>query len=307
MYRSHPMGEAIHGCPRLGRVGVPDSAASWTLGFDIAPPDIADLEVSMTYFNIDYRDRIRTPFPSGYDSSGVLLDPLYAPVVAANPTPIEVATLLDRMPSVECYTEQGDYVSPCSNPPIDEITAIIDGRVTNLAAVRTSGLDLSMRYGLRSAIGTWGFALNGQYMLDSRERIVPGAPHIDGINNVWRPVDLRLRNSVSFARGGFAATAFINFTDGYPDTRPAGGLAGPLQRASVASWTTVDLTMQIDLTERLSRFGLPAATLALTATNLFDRDPPFVAHAYGINFDGVNASPLGRFIGAQLTARWGGR
>ena len=44
--------------------------------------------------------------------------------------------------------------------------------------------------------------------------------------------------------------------------------------------------------------------LTLSAFNLFDRDPPYVANQAGFFFDGVNADPRGRFISAQVVARW---
>ena len=280
----------------------PEEAATWTAGFDIAPLALPNAALSMTYFEIDYRKRIRNPFPSGYDIWGVLLEPNYAAVVTRNPDPLELGALLNRLRFVDC-TDGYDYIGAC-NPSADEISAIVDSRVRNLASVRMSGLDLLARYGMNSTIGEWVFSLNGHYVLDNREQLVPNTPHIVGINDVWRPVDLRLRNSVSFTRGALATTATVNYTDGYSDRRSV-ETAGALKRSSVASWTTVDLTVQLDLTKRLSRFGLPGATLALSAINLLDRDPPFVANRFGLTFDGVNANPLGRFVSAQLTARWG--
>ena len=38
--------------------------------------------------------------------------------------------------------------------------------------------------------------------------------------------------------------------------------------------------------------------------NLLDKDPPFIRSTEGLNFDGSNASPLGRFVAVQLTKKW---
>jgi hypothetical protein len=41
------------------------------------------------------------------------------------------------------------------------------------------------------------------------------------------------------------------------------------------------------------------------ATNVFDQDPPYVKNAnFPVNYDGANASPQGRFLFVQLTARY---
>lgn len=271
----------------------PEESTNWTLGFDLEVAALPALDLSVTYFHIDYEERIRTPTPSGYDVRGVLADSTYAGMVTRNPSPADVVSLLAGLSEVTC-------AGVC--PEADEINAIVDSRLRNLAAVRQSGLDMSLRYGLESRMGTWGIGLSGQYLLSNRERLVRGAPESNELNNVWRPVDLRLRSSISLTSGPFNAATFINYTDGYSDRRAA-GFAGPLQRSTVASWTTVDLTLQLDLGKQLDlRRG--ATTLALSAINVFDRDPPFVGSDAGLYFDGVNASPLGRFVSAQLSIQW---
>lgn len=273
----------------------PEESTNWTIGFDFAPEAVPEFNSSFTYFDIDYQERIRNPIPTGYDVFGILLDPTYSATVTRHPTTPDVLMLLAGIPSVIC-------AGAC--PAAHEITAIVDDRLRNLAAVRMSGLDFSMRYALQSSIGDWQFGLAGQYLLRNREQVVRGAEVIDQLNDVWRPVDLRLRNSISFTRGSMNAAAFVNYTDGYRDRR-TGPLPGPLQRSTVGSWTTVDLTLQIDLSESTRRWRLPATTLALSATNVFDRNPPFIGSYFGLHFDGVNANPRGRFIALQLTTQWG--
>ena len=123
------------------------------------------------------------------------------------------------------------------------------------------------------------------------------------MNDVWRPVDLRLRGGLSFTRGAFAAATFINYTDGYRDTRGTNWTGGTQRRSTVGSWTTVDLTLQYDLTDIRPESWPGEMTLTLNGLNVIDRDPPYVASFAGLFFDGVNASPLGRFISAQVTVR----
>ncbi len=43
----------------------PEESKNWTAGFDFTPEALQDLSISATYFDIDYDQRIRTPFPAG--------------------------------------------------------------------------------------------------------------------------------------------------------------------------------------------------------------------------------------------------
>lgn len=275
----------------------PEESTNYTVGFDWSPTALPGFDLSVTYFDIKYDERIRTPFAVGYNWFGVLLDPTYAAVVTRYPEEGVVTELLSGLREVTCVPP-GD---PCPAP--EEITAIVDNRLRNLASVRLSGVDFNLQYGLESRLGSWGFSLGGQYSRNNREQLVPGVPATNMMNNVWSPVDLRLRNSLSFTRGAFNVVTFVNYTDSYRDRR-AESLSGPLARPEVASLTTVDVTFHLDLSNHLARAGLSKATLALSASNLFDRDPPYVGSAYGLYFDGVNANPLGRFVSAQITAQW---
>ncbi len=274
----------------------PEESTNWTMGFDFTPAAFERLELSATYFRIDYEDRVRTPFPSNYDTYGVLNDPKYATVVNRSPDPAEVAALLARL-NPYCFTPDWDS---CTPEPAD-IRAIVDERYRNLAGVRMSGLDFSIHQAWDSSLGQWRVGLSGTRLLENVEQIVRGMPEVSQMNEVWRPVDLRLRSSVSFARGPLNAVAFVNYTDSYRDKRTH--LVGPSGR-EVASWTTVDLSVQYDVSQVLAGKGLEKASLVLTATNLLDRDPPYVVGNVGINFDGVNANPLGRFVAAQVTVKW---
>lgn len=274
----------------------PEESTSWTAGFDYEIPIGDGLKVSATYFDIDYRDRIRTPLP--YDFFGVLLDPAYSALVDRSPDPQQVASWLAHE-NAQCYTQDG---ACAALPGPGEIDAVFDMRLRNLAAVQLSGIDVSLDYHWKGALGDLGVALTGAYLLNSREQLIRGAEVTDQINDVWRPVDLRLRGNLSYVRGSFSAMATLNYTDSYADNRDP-FYAGE-GSSGVSSWTTLDLSMRYELSSQL-RFGsIEQASLTLATTNIFDRDPPFVASPYGIHFDGVNANPLGRFIALNLSLVW---
>ena len=279
----------------------PEESTNWTAGIDFTPAAAPELSIAATYFNIEYRERVRTPLPRNYNPFAVALDSAFAPIVTRDPNPALIAALLSRASIAYCYTSQFEECP--SMIPADQITLLLDTRLRNLAGVRMSGIDFSASYRLDSAIGEWGLQLNAQRLLKNTEQLIRGVAATNVMNDVYRPADLRVRGNITLSRGALSATTAVNYTDGYEDRRSSYA-AGPLQRPDVASWITVDLSLQYDLSKVAATSWLGQTTLNVGAINLFDRNPPFVASAFGLYFDGVNATPRGRFVSAQVTARW---
>jgi iron complex outermembrane receptor protein len=277
-----------------------EESTNWTAGLDFRPPALPQLSLSATYFEIDYNERIRSPFPSSYQTSAVLSDPLYASVVTRNPSRSTVDSLIQGARHSYCFDYLlGDFCD------ISEYAArvgvIVDERLRNLAGVELSGLDISLNYTLSNSLGEWGLRLHGSRMLKNRQQVIAGSPSTNEMNDVWQPVDLRLRGSVSFNRGDLSVVASIGYVDDYQDRRPGS------TRSTVASWATVDLSAQYEFRNLRSTGWLDNLTVQFGAINLFDRDPPFVSSNSGLNYDGVNANALGRFLSMQITAQWGRR
>ncbi|HEY8508062.1 MAG TPA: TonB-dependent receptor, partial [Steroidobacteraceae bacterium] len=296
-------GELVRGMILWGNnadVG-PEESKNWTLGVDYRAQDLPGLAISATYFNIDYTDRIRSAFPIGYDYHLALADPTYQVAVSHDPDPALVAEWLAH-PLTECI-DSTRQVIPCSSLSPSDIVGLVDARVRNISGVRMSGIDLSATYRFQTSLGDWSLQLNGTQLLRSRERVVPGTPEISAMNDVWRPVDLRLRSGASWSRGSLNVSGYVNYTDDYRDHREGVWIGGTTQRERVASWTTVDMTVQYTFDSWTDR-GWPEATLALTGIDILNQAPPYVANAFGFFFDGVNAHPRGRFVSMQLTARW---
>jgi len=72
---------------------------------------------------------------------------------------------------------------------------------------------------------------------------------------------------------------------------------------NVASWTTID-------TQASYRVDIPNASwldeteFLLTATNILDRDPPFVNNELGVGYDLLNGNLRGRAIGFTVRKKW---
>lgn len=280
----------------------PEESRNWTAGFDFTPQYLPQLSISATYFNIDYEDRINQPLPAEYDLPGILLDPNFASIVTRNPALAEVEQLIAGAISTTCYSYiTSDYCN--SADEAGRVAAIVDTRLRNLSSVKMDGIDFTVGYRLSTKAGEWGISIAGSKLLSNRSQLIAGVPPISELNNVWVPVDLRLRNTLSYSREPLSIVAAINYTDGYSDSRPQ-YIGSSEWRENVSSWTTVDFTVRYDLSSLWRGVRSAKPTLTLNALNLFDRDPPYVANFDGFRYDGVNANALGRFVSAQIDLRW---
>ena len=262
----------------------PETATSWTAGVDWTPEAIPGLSATVTYFTIDFDNRIAFPwaFIDGFT------DPRFAPLVTRNPDPAFVASLA----SLEFFENFSSF-----DPSETEI--IFDRRLNNLASVETSGLDVSLSYGLDTDIGTWTVSLESTHLFELAEQLISTAAPVDVVDTVNNPADFRLNGSVGWSLDGITANLRVNHTGGYRDVRadPAVG---------VDAWTTVDLFLSFDTGGWTDSPWLAETVFSLSIQNLLDQDPPFAAGISdaGRNFDPDNATALGRFIAVQATRRW---
>jgi iron complex outermembrane receptor protein len=263
----------------------PERANTWTLGLDLQPPAVSGLRLQASYFRVDYRDRI----------GSINADLLNALVNRATYAP-----LIEEPASAARLTQL--YASPYfSNPyniPAASIGAIVDSRITNLAAVVEDGVDFDVGYKTRLADVSLDLGVSGTYILDLDQSVTKAAPKVDVLGTVGNPVDLRLRGRLMATRGPWDAAAFINFTNHYQNQTVSPARA-------IASWTTIDLQIGYRFGDGAGR--LKGVRAAITASNLLDTDPPFAELRVGtsaVGYDSDNASPVGRVVAFQVTKAW---
>jgi len=262
----------------------PERATTWTVGADLKPGFLPGGHASLTWFNVDYRDRIASPSTQLF--SFLVNRGVYAGITAANPSAARVAEL---------------YASPffanfLGIPVTAPFAAVVDARLQNLSVVKQSGLDMDLGYGFAVAGGRADVGAAGTYIFHIRQALTPTAPVSDVVGILGNPADFRARAHLSWARGGFDAALFANYVDGYTNKLNA-------VPEHVASWTTFDLTLGY----RFDRGALKGLRLSLGATNLFDRDPPYAAYFIGTmtaGYDPENASAIGRVVSFQVTKSW---
>jgi iron complex outermembrane recepter protein len=265
----------------------PETSTAWSVGADLAPLGAPNLSLAATYFDIDYKGKVRNAGPRVADF--LSYEAQLASLITRNPTQ---AQLDAACKDVRRFYGTGD----CSDP----ITVILDGRFRNLARIKTRGADVSLDYAIDTARGKWAFGLNGTYTISLIQQITPTSPVYDVVNTVGNPLQLRWATHLSWSLKGWNILTTVNYSGAYqdPSTVPARG---------VDSWTTVDLNLGYRLDG--GQGWLANTQCNFGVNNLFDRAPPFVdqfdPQSGTFAYDAANASLLGRQVSLQVVKHLG--
>lgn len=276
----------------------PERATTWSLGFDYTPSFVRQVNLSGSYFNIRYRQRIEEP---SADIGAVLLDEQnFSGLVNRMPSAAEIAAILASAPGSFFQ----NFTGVPFNPATDDLLAVFpnvvvfDNRRNNIGIDALSGLDLSADGRFPTSIGDILVGLNGTYYFDFDRQTTSTSPSFSMLNQPGRPVDLRFRASAGWERGAYGFFTYLNYTNSYRDT-----FTVPATR--IDSWTTVDLTFRFQGSRLANPGVLEGVTLVASVNNLFDADPPvFLSNIVGLGYDATNADPRGRFFGLRLSKRW---
>ncbi len=253
----------------------PETATTWTVGLDIEPKSLPNFDLSLTYFSIDYDDRIAS---ADAFISTAFFRPELDFIISRDPDPAYIEYLFTLPTSTNRTTSE----------PLDA-QAIVDDRLRNLTSVQVSGVDFAVNYSATIDGGTLNASLNGTYLLEKENQLFETTAPFDVIDTVYNPADLKIRGGLSWAKRRFSSGLFVNYVDGYRDDRPD-------PTVGISSWTTVDVQLHY-------RFD-SLFDISISANNLFDEDPPFVQSTEGRFYDPNNASPLGRFVSIQIDKDW---
>ncbi len=264
-----------------------ETAKTWTAGFDLAPDFLTGSTLSLTYYSIDYENRIAQP---GADNPlAILVDEAeWAPVITRNPSSAQIAAICNSP------DYQGSVPACLASSP----AAIIDGRLANLATTRTTGLDLEAHDSLRSAWGGFDIGVTANYVFKFDQAVTDTSPAMNIVNTAANPLALRLRGMIGWSREGPGSPGpgldlAINYTGGYDNP-------GSTLVPTVSPWTTVDA--RAFYRARPGAGWLSGMEISLNAVNVFNHDPPFVDDQFG--YDVYNVQALGRVVSADITKRW---
>ena len=265
----------------------PETAKSWTAGFDVVPEFDPEFALSLTYYSIDYTGQIAIPDTA--DPYDILLqESEWAGVVTRNPTAAQIAAVCNRP----------DYRGSVATCLVSAPAAIVDYRLANLASTQTNGLDLNVHQKLNSEVGIFDLRLLGNYVFRFDQQVADASPAVDILNTRGNPLKFRFRAVAAWDRhlpeeSGVGASLAVNFTNGYAN--PASTLL-----PQIGSLTTFDLQLRYHAAENSG--WLSGMDFAVNAVNVFNHSPPFVDDVLG--YDSANFQSFGRVLSLTVTKKW---
>jgi len=271
---------AFGGNPKLK----PERANTLTTSLAFHPAALPALDAELTWFRIDYDQRVVQPLPI-YSQS--LSNPALADFILYSPSAEDLAAVLANY-SQAFYNYSGAGYDP------SKVVAIAYAQYANAAQQHIDGVDLTGAY--RMDLGAGRLMLRGSASwLDSWQKSTANQPPFDLSGTIFYPAKLNARLGAVWVRGGFTASAFAKYVGGVTD-RTSG--------KKTSSFTTIDATI------RYAFDGLRGAwsglELSFTGQNLLDRAPPLYTPVAmtDVPYDSTNYSAIGRFLSVALSKHW---
>ncbi|MCE7796501.1 TonB-dependent receptor [Sphingobium sufflavum] len=255
----------------------PQKATTWSVGADISPPIVPGLRLSVTYWNIDFRNLIQVPSftsPNFYAQFGSLI--YVNPTQAIIDSFVNQANLVDGEPS------------SCTQP--SNCYAILDTRKQNLGNFKLDGLDFAVSYFRETGFGSVDFNVNANYELSRKAQPVQGQPYVDQL----RGIGGRIKSSTTLGAnvGNLRSQLTWNYTGGYDLLIPV----GLEQQTRVKGFHVFNLFFKYDVPGE-SKI-LKDLSFTLNVNNVLDQDPPYYAlQAFNVAQMGyTNGNTVGRFV-----------
>jgi iron complex outermembrane recepter protein len=269
----------------------PEKSTSSTVGITWQAADSLS-RLELAYFNIDYKNRIRRLLLEGDLFFGFLAhESELGSLLTRNPSVAEVEAEL-AVPGRSIIDGVGGFTS-------DQILAIAQLGYQNTAASHVRGLDFSANHSIDGRLGRLQVGGSASYFLAFDNEITDASPSVSAMAIVYNPPRVRAKANVNWMRGDWSSSLRANFTGGSLNPNDAQCSGG----CDVSSWITFDASLSF--ARDGGRNGvLDGFSTVVSVFNLFDRNPPYAFSFSGINFDPVNADPLGRTFAISFVKRW---
>jgi len=255
----------------------PEKAESWSIGADLRPDFLPGFTAGVTYFKVDYRNRIEGV------SASLANEAIYSQFIIRNP-PLDTINYLYN---------SGWLVTAPIDP--NDIDVLVDGRRNNVGSMKMEGLDVNVNYEFPvSSLGVVSAGITHSQIFHVYRQTFPALPVTDVVDLFENPLRSKGRANLGFRSGGFNANLFYNYGGTYTNTAVIPNVKASPQK-------TFDLTLRYSFADEASILG--GTTLQLSATNLFDKDPPIVINGAS-SWDNTTASGIGRFVSIAIQKKW---
>ena len=262
----------------------PQTARTWEIGTDFAPPFVPGLTASMTYYDINFTNRIGSP--AFYEASFYSLYP-NSYIMNSAASPLTSAAIASYIATAYNKAQVAQYVN---NP--GEVYALENGLSQNLSSVSTTGLDFSVNYKYPTDFGSLFAGEAGTYILTYNTQATPTSTFQDLDANSVARLHMSTTAGASWNNifgGSFLAKAMWNKTGG----NSVLAFPGDAFQSRVDAFNIVNLAFVY--TVKASSGVLQGTMFSLNIDNVFDKDPPNLNGSNG-QAAGYQGFTLGRLV-----------
>lgn len=265
----------------------PERATTWSGTLELTPRIAPSLDLQATYFHINYRDRIASPFVSSTTS---LFNPIYNDFITYNPSADQVNALVATLPG-GLVNETGAPFDPSN------VGAIVDGSIRNTERQLIRGVDINADYKLDLKAGGKLLLSGAASYLKSSQQLAANQPSVPLAGTIFHPPHWRGRAGAVWQPKRASLSAFLNYVGPTSDNR----FSTP---STIGSFVTLDLNAS--WRTEATRGLLGNVEIRLSALNVLDQKPHFIRNTApeAAPYDSTNQSPVGRFIGISLRKVW---
>jgi outer membrane receptor protein involved in Fe transport len=283
------------------RLLAPEDATTWSVGIDIKPESLPWLQLSLSYFDVDYKERIGQPAPTVPDwFSALVNEGSFVGLINRSPGSDDIDAILAGSSNGLILNLSSSPWDPANEDILVAIPnlVILDNRTTNIGVERVRGIDFTVQSSFDTNIGAWNFGLNTAYTIDHERQVTATSTPFERLNDIGKPVDLRVRVDGGWSRDAYSASVYVNYVDSYRNS-----IAFPVGK--INSWTTIDLSFRFDGSQVVDSGFLSGFSTAVSVRNLLDEDPPTFADSFNsLGFDPTNSNPFGRQFTITFSKLW---
>ncbi|MDM3872019.1 TonB-dependent receptor [Porticoccus sp. W117] len=227
----------------------PQTADTFTVGFDFAPTSIPDLNISATYSKTDFQNYIGAP------TFGIGVEELIANQ--------------DLFPGI--------FI------PADNNVLVYDSRLTNLAGRTSRTVDILANYSVDTDLGNWLFSLNAVRTLELSHQGASVSPVQEFHDSEYGPSDWAGNLFVSWDYANYHAAVTLNYSSSHRVLNPLSETdffnPNPTPTRFSSAYKTVDLQLGYHYPQDDSWLG--GVKVSVGAQNLLDAEFPFVDNSIG--------------------------
>lgn len=277
-----------------------EKAKAWNVGLDFTPEWLGRTKISLSYFNIDYRNRIDA-VGAGERFSVLTAPQRFGELLNISPTQADITAYVSQFDSIPGNASGIPWTPDPTAPDLGLAAAfpnlaLFEGRTTNISVEHVEGIDLSIQSSFDLDGSRFNLGANATYTPKHDRSLTPTTPKFSRINEPGFPSDFRFRLTADWQRGAFGLFGGLNYVDGYENP-----FSIPTRIRSAA---TIDLAARFD-GDAAAGFPIKGLSAVLSVQNLLDSRPPRFADPFtGVLFDATNALSVGRNIALRVTKRW---